>query len=389
MITPRQLASTVILFLIGSSSLFLLGGNADRDAWMSVVIGVLAGLLLLSGVTLQIQRLEPNRNLIEIFQMYFGRIIGFMFGFIYIIYYSYKCIRNVREFADLSIMFLLPDTPLSMVILMICFIGGYAVIGGPGVFFRMVEVLLPILVMIYVVLFILLLSAGLIDLNRLLPMLEKGFKPVWDAAIPEIISFPFGEMVLFLMFWRYTGVDDKGTIMRMTIKGYIFAGTFITLMNIITIASLGQFASWSVVPLLQATTFVELGNILERIDPLVSLLLFSAVYVKLTAYYLGASIAFSYLFRVKLRIAAIPVGIGIYVGSFWFKSYMHQVNVGFERNLKVHFPIFQIVIPIVLLLVMLMRKKVRSKDNQDDSDLTKRGEESDDVHIQQQAINRG
>ena len=361
MITPRQLASTVILFLIGSSSLFLLGGNADRDAWISVIIGMLAGLLMLSCVTLQIQRLEPNRNLIELFKLYFGRIIGFVFGFIYIIYYSYKCIRNVREFADLSIMYLLPDTPLSMVILMICFIGGYAVIGGPGVFFRMVEVLLPILVVIYVVLFLLLLSAGLMDLNRLLPMLEKGFKPVWDAAIPEIISFPFGEMVLFLMFWRYTAEGDSGTVMGMTMKGYIFAGVFITLMNIVTIASLGQLSGWSVVPLLQATTFVELGNILERIDPLVSLLLFSAVYVKLTAYYLGASIAFAYLFRVKLRIAAIPVGFGIYAGSYWFKSYMHQVNVGFERNLKVHFPIFQIVIPIVLLLVMLMRKKIRSK----------------------------
>ncbi|MBD3920863.1 GerAB/ArcD/ProY family transporter [Paenibacillus sp. PR3] len=363
MITPRQLASTVILFLIGSSSLFLLGGNADRDAWISVIIGMLAGLLLLSCVTLQIQKLEPDRNLIEIFKLYFGRIIGFMFGFIYIIYYCYKCIRNVRELADLSIMYLLPDTPLSMIILMICLIGGYAVIGGPGVFFRMVEVLLPILVMIYVVLFILLLSAGLIDLGRLLPILEKGFKPVWDAAMPEIISFPFGEMVLFLMFWRYTAEDGDGTVMRMTIKGYIFAGAFITIMNIITIGSLGQFAGWSVVPLLQATTFVQLGNILERIDPLVSLLLFSAVYVKLTAYYLGASIAFAYLFRVKLRIAAIPVGIGIYVGSFWFRSYMHQVNVGFESNLKFHFPIFQIVIPIVLLLVMLMRKKVRSRGN--------------------------
>lgn len=363
MITPRQLTSTVILFLIGSSSLFLLGGNADRDAWMSVIIGVLAGLLLLSCVTLQIQRLEPDRNLIEIFKLYFGRIIGFVFGFIYVIYYCYKCIRNVREFADLSIMYLLPDTPLSMVILMICFIGGYAVIGGPEILFRMVEILLPILFMIYIVLFILLLSAGLVDLNRLLPMLEQGFKPVWNAAIPEIISFPFGELVLFLMFWRYTAADDYKVVTRMTIKGYVFAGAFITLMNVVTIASLGQFASWSVVPLLQATTFVELGNILERIDPLVSLLLFSAVYVKLTAYYLGASIAFSYLFRISIRISAIPVGIGIYFGSFWFKSYMEQVNVGFERNLKFHFPVFQIVIPIVLLLIMLIRKKVRSNNN--------------------------
>ncbi|WP_127532126.1 GerAB/ArcD/ProY family transporter [Paenibacillus kobensis] len=360
MITLRQLASTVILFLIGSSSLFLLGGKADRDAWMSVFVGMLAGLMLLGFVTLQIQRLEPNRNLIEIFKLYFGRTAGFVFGLLYVIYYSYKSIRNVREFADLSIMFLIADTPLSVVMLVICLIGGYAVMGGPGVFFRMVEVLLPILLLIYVLLYILLFSSGLVDFGRLQPMLERGFKPVWDAAIPEIISFPFGEMVLFLMFWRYTESSDYGQVASMTIKGYLFGGAFITLMNVIALSILGPFASWTTVPLLEATNFIDIGDILERIDPLVSLLLFSAVYVKLTAYYLGASLAFAYLFGIRLQIAALPVGIGIFVGSFWFKSYMHQVNVGFEQNLKYHFPIFQIGIPIVLLLVMLMRKGVRS-----------------------------
>ncbi|EFM11559.1 spore germination protein [Paenibacillus curdlanolyticus YK9] len=360
MITPRQLASTVILFLIGSSSLFLLGGTAERDAWMSVCIGVMAGLLLLSFVTLHIQKLEPNRNLIEIFKLYFGRIAGFAFGLMYVVYYSYKSIRNVREFADLSIMFLLSDTPLSILVLMICLISAYAVVGGPGVFFRMAEVLLPILLLIYVFLFCLLIGAGVIDFSRLTPMLDQGFKPVWDAAIPEIISFPFGEMTLFLMFWRYTETSEFSQVVRMTVKGYLFAGVFITVMNVITIASLGSFANWSTVPLLQATNFIDIGNIFERIDPIVSLLLFSAVYVKLTAYYLGASLAFAYLFGISLRIAAIPVGIGIFIGSLSFRSYMQQVNFGFEQNLRYHFPIFQIAIPILLLLVMRIRTGVRT-----------------------------
>nr|WP_202113387.1 GerAB/ArcD/ProY family transporter [Paenibacillus sp. MMS18-CY102] len=350
----------VILFLIGSSSLFLLGGSAGRDAWISVCIGVLAGLLLLSFVTLQIQKLEPDRNLIEIFMLYFGRITGFAFGLLYVIYYSYKSVRNVREFADLSIMFLLSDTPLPILVLMICLISAYAVIGGPGVFFQMMEVLLPILLLIYVLLYCLLISSGVIDFSRLAPMLDQGFKPVWDAAIPEIISFPFGEMVLFLMFWRYAKTSEFSQVMQMTIKGYLFAGVFITVMNVVTIASLGSFANWSTVPLLQATNFIDFGNILERIDPIVSLLLFSAVYVKLTAYYLGASIAFAYLFRVSLRIAAIPVGVGIFIGSLLFRSYMQQVNIGFEQNIQYHFPIFQIAIPAVLLLVMRIRTGVRA-----------------------------
>ncbi|MCK9858556.1 GerAB/ArcD/ProY family transporter [Paenibacillus sp. ATY16] len=361
MVTLRQMATMVILFLIGSSSLFLLGGTAERDAWLSVAVGVLAGFVVISLVTLQIQRLEPDRNLIEIFMLYFGKVIGFVFGLVYVVYFCYKCTRNVREFADLSIMFLLSDTPLSVIMLIICIIGGYAVMGGPGVFFRMAEVLLPLLILIYVAIYFLLIMTGTIDLARLLPMLEKGFKPVWDAAIPEIISFPFGEMVLFLMFWRYIDKSSFGQVMRVTMKSYLFAGAFITVMNVIIIASLGSLAGWSTVPLLQATTFVTIGDVFERFDPFVALLFFTAVYVKLTAYYLGASLALAYLLRISLRIAAIPVGIGIFFGSFWFKSYMHQVNVGFEQNIKYHFPIFQMYIPLLLLIVMLLRSGVRSR----------------------------
>ncbi|SFE73070.1 spore germination protein KB [Paenibacillus catalpae] len=361
MVTLRQIASMVILFLIGSSSLFLLGGKAERDAWMSVGVGVLAGFLVISLVTLQIQRLEPDRNLIEIFKLYFGRVIGFALGFIYVIYFCYKCIRNVREFADLSIMFLLSDTPLSVIMFIICLIGGYAVMGGPGVFFRMAEILLPFLLLIYALIYILLIATGTIDLGRLLPMLEKGFKPVWDAAIPEIISFPFGEMVLFLMFWRYIDRGSFSQVMKVTLNSYLFAGAFITVMNVVIVASLGSLAGWSTVPLLQATTYVSIGDVFERFDPFVALLFFTAVYVKLTAYYLGASLALAYLFRISLRIAAIPVGIGIFFGSFWFKSYMHQVNIGFEQNIKYHFPIFQMYIPVLLLIVMLLRSGVRSR----------------------------
>lgn len=364
MVTLRQMASMVILFLIGSSSLFELGGKAGRDAWMSVAVGVLAGFVLISFVTLQIQRLEPDRNLIEIFKLYFGKVIGIGLGFIYVIYFIYKCTRNVREFADLSIMILLSDTPLYVIMLIICMIGCYAVIGGPAVFFRMAEILLPILLVIYGLMYIVLIFSGMIDPGRLLPMLEKGFKPVWDAAIPEIISFPFGEMVLFLMFWRYIDKSSFSQVIRMTLRGYLFAGAFITLMNVIIISSLGSLSGWSTVPLLQATTYVGIGDVFERFDPLVALLFFTAVYVKLTAYYLGASLALAYLLKISLRIAAIPVGIGIYAGSFWFKSYMHQVNVGFEQNIKYQFPIFQIAIPAVLLVVMLLRSGVRASGKQ-------------------------
>jgi spore germination protein KB len=337
--------------------LFLLASEAGTDAWLSVFIGMLCGMAVLIAVTMPIQRKTPGKNLSEIFTGTFGRVAGSLFGVAYVVYFCYKAVRNVREFGDLMILYLLPTTPLWFIMFVFLAIAGYAIYQGIEVFARIAEILLPIMFIVYIALFVMIFCTGIFDYQRLLPMLDDGMKKVADAAIPELISFPFGEMVLFLMIWKYASPSDRTA--RTTLFSYLFAGTFITLTNIVIVGSLGTLSDLSVIPLMQVVNLVQFANFVERLDPIVALLLFTGVFMKMTAYFFGTTIMFSQVFRMNRRKAVIPVGVLIFMGSLMFRSYMQHIWFGFEKNVKLHFPIFQIGIPVFLLLAIMIKSRLQ------------------------------
>ncbi|MBP1976752.1 GerAB/ArcD/ProY family transporter [Cohnella thailandensis] len=351
--SQNQLAAAVFLFQLGSSPLFLLAGAAKGDAWIAVFIGMLAGGLLLLSATLPIFRKEPNLTLIELLPKYFGRILGTTVALAYVLYFSYKSVRNVREFGDLLNTFLLPNTPLAFLLLVAVLLSAYAVYHGVEVFFRLMEFLFPWIILFYVFLFSFAFMSNAVHPENLEPVLEHGLKPVVLAALPELVSFPFGEMVLFLMFWRYTESVPK--TVRTTLLSFAGAGIFLVITNAIILAVLGKLSFFAVIPLLQVTNLVRVAGIVERMDPVVLLLLFTGVYLKQTAYYLGAVLALSQVLGRQWRRCILPIGLLIFVGSLAFRSYMEQVRIGFKLNLNYHFPIFQIVIPFILLAVILLR----------------------------------
>lgn len=355
-ISPYQLGVMIIMFEIGSSPLFLLASEAKRDAWISVLIAMVCGMLLLVFITLRIQRLEPGLNLIDILLRYCGRWLGQLLAWPYIIYFLYKSVRNVREFGDLMNLYLLPDSPLVVVIGIIMLLSAYAVYKGVEVFFRVTEVLLPIITVIYFFLLLLIVIVGDISLYNLLPIMEDGLGPVVSAALPEVISFPFGEMVLFLMYWKF--VNEKKTVLPATLISYTMAGLFLVITNAMILSILEPgMAGAGGIPLMIIASLIRITQFTERMDPLVAILLFIGVWIKQTAYYLGAAMALASIFKTSYQRMTLPAGLVIFTGSLMFGSYMEQIRFGFEYNIKYHFPIFQIMLPMLLLLVMIIKKK--------------------------------
>lgn len=355
-ISLYQLAATIILFQIGSSPLFLLAGDAKQDAWIAVLIGMACGLFLLVFILLQIQRREPGKNLVEILVIYFGKTAGLCVSWVYVVYFAYESVRNVREFGDLTIEYLLPESPLPVITGVLMLISGYAVFKGVEVFFRVSEFILPYVALIYAGLFLLMAFIGLVHFNQLRPVLESGIRPVVSAAIPEVISFPFGQMVLFLMFWTY--VNDKKAMTEVTVKAYCLAGLFLVFTNALIVAVIGPaLAGAGGIPLMLAASLAEISHIVERMDPFVAILLFTGVLIKQTAYYMGAALALASIFKTSYRVTFLPAGAAIYAGSLMFRSFMQHIWFGFEYNIKYHFPVFQIVLPILLLILMMLKGK--------------------------------
>ncbi|MFC4101638.1 GerAB/ArcD/ProY family transporter [Paenibacillus xanthanilyticus] len=369
-ISKSQLAALILMFQIGSTPLFLLGKSAGVDAWIAILIAMAAGLLLLL-LLLQIHRLEPDKELIEIFFTYCGKFIGYGMAAAYFFYFSYKSIRNVREFAELIGLYMLPKTPLWVLVGCIILLASYAVWQGLEVIGRVIQILVPLILMVYAFFFAMIYGTGLINIHRIQPVLENGIFRVLEASLPELVSFPFGEMVLLLMFWKH--VTPKADVVPVTIRWYLITGMITVCTNVIILACLGPLSQMSVAPFIEVVSLVRFKSFLERLDPFVSAVLFTGVFIKLTLYFLGASFVCKHLVKMRTSFIILKVGGVIFVGALMFRNYLQQNWIGQRLNLNYHFPLFQIILPLLLLAMMVIRHRLRNGGKRKASEIREGG----------------
>jgi len=357
-VSSLQISFMIMLFEIGSTPLFLLGGKAKQDSWLAMCVGSVAGAILLL-LFLWIQHRCPKMELIGMFKLYFGRVAGAIIGGIYCFYFAYESMRNVRDLGELTSMTLLPLTPMYLTMLICVCIAGYAIWKGAEVVFRLPEIMLPLVLSFYIVLIILLGIMGALDFTRLLPMLENGMGPVVKAALPDIVSFPFGQMLVFLMLWSLW--DQKGTPVKNTLLGYGLISIFLIFMNAVNVAVLGPgLAGISQLPFLRAVRTLSNLRFIERLDILVTILLFLGLLVKMMLFYFCAVRGASALTSLPTKLTVFPVGLIIYAASFVEKDYTQHIEFGLGPSLKMDI-VFQVAIPLLLALAILLRGGKKKK----------------------------
>ncbi|RUT35673.1 spore gernimation protein [Paenibacillus zeisoli] len=353
------LAITLSLFEIGSTTLFLLGGKAKQDAWISMSIGAISGLILLL-LYLVIYNLDAKHDLFELYRKYFGKILGSVLALVFVAYFTYEASRNLRDLGELTAMTLLNKTPLFLILLIAITVVGNTVRYGPMVLFIMCTILMPIMVIGYGLLVLFISVTGIAHLDYFLPVLENGMGPVWSAAIPELVSFPFGQTLLFLVFFCL--VPKSKHLNKTILVAYCISAVVLIILNQLEILVLGpDLAGISTYPLLQVVQVIQVTKVLERTDALFTLILYLGLGVKIASFYLGAVIGLYRITSIKINIWVIPLGITILMLSLLSKTYTEFIWVGLHFTVNKVFPIFQIALPFLLLCVMLLRKKKRKE----------------------------
>ncbi|RCW50059.1 GerAB/ArcD/ProY family transporter [Paenibacillus prosopidis] len=355
-IGKNQLSILIIVFLIGSTPLFELGIKAKHDAWLAMILAAAAGLLL-TVMYVHLQRRAPEAELAELYKMHFGRWIGGGIGLLYAVWFAYESMRNVRDVGELTMMALLTLTPKWIVMLLIISAAAYTVSKGLEVFVRVVQLLFPIVAASYFFIILLLFIARLPDPQHLLPILENGLAPVVKAAFPDLLSFPFGQMVIFLVFWKH--VSEKKIIGRASYWSMIGVSAFLVFMNMLVMCVLGpELSAITALPLLEVVQLIRLANFLERLDVVVTLLLFIGLYVKMTALYMASVFTLNSVTGIAYRYCVMPIGAVIYASSFLEPNNTYHIWIGLDITLKI-VPLFQVVLPF-LMLVVGVRKRYKT-----------------------------
>ena len=357
-ISLTQLFTIMVNFLLGSAIVLGIGKEAKQDVWIAIGIATLIGIGLMY-FYYSLNRLLPNKNLFEMMEYCFTRPIAIFMSFGYSTYFFFLSCRVLRDFAELIASAILPVTPIEVIVLTFMVVIAYIVYLGLEVLGRVTEIFTPYLLGLIILLAILLIVSGEIELHNVEPVLGDGLKPVVKTIFPSLISFPFGELVVFTVI--LSSVTEFKKCKKVSLISVLVAGGLLVLASLLMLFTLGadvmQNANF---PLLSAARRVSIGNFIERIDAIVVFIMMLGILVKSAVYLYGGLKGLEYVFRVPYRYFVFPISMIIAIFSILtsanFAKFLDwQVTLTHYLN-----PPIQLAIPSVIMVILIWKSKKNS-----------------------------
>jgi len=356
-IEASQFKKMVSLFIVGTSIILapaMLTAEAKQDAWISALIGVMAGMLLVV-IYNALGSMFPGRTLVELSREVFGfwlGTIGSLLMFAYSFLLTSLVLRNLGDFLTSS---MFPETPIGaihFVYLVIVMIG--IRYGLPNIA-RTVDILFPWVLYLFF-LFIILISPQL-EWKHVQPVLAKGVKPILFAAYPYI-GFPFLELVLFLMI--LPSVKDakearKGFLLGPLLGGFILFT--ITLLSILVLG--GENTASEIYPSFELAKKIELGVFIQRVEAIMAVMWFLTIYVKLLiCFYMTVLCLSQTLGLPEYRSIALPLGLILFALSIFITPNLGYL-LSFDMTVwPLYACTFGLLYPLLLLGVGAIRRKL-------------------------------
>jgi len=359
-----QLFTFIFIFLLGSAIIMGSGTELRQDAWIGIVIATILGTGLMY-FYYTLNNILPNHNLYELMEYGFTRPIAILFTLCYIAYFFYISSRLNRDFAELISASILPFTPIEMIILTVMLVIIYILYLGIEVLARVTEIFFPYLIGFLFLLIIFLFVSGRIRFQNALPILGDGFMPVIKGIFPGLLTFPFGELIVFTVI--LSSVTQFKKAKKVALMGTMLAGFFLTFATFIMLIALGaDTMQFSQFPLLSAARKISIANFIERTDAFVVFIMLLGILVKSSLFFYAGLKGLEYVFRIPYRIFTFPMGMLVSCYSVWIaENFAEHLEEGLVFVTHYFHPPMQFGIPGILFGIILWKKKKKqsSKKN--------------------------
>ncbi|MFS0891491.1 GerAB/ArcD/ProY family transporter [Peribacillus frigoritolerans] len=354
-ISSYQLFILIVTFVIGTTIIFPLASDAKQAAWISILLGMFCGLPLLI-IYSYLNRQYPDLLLTEYCKKILGNNIGSIIGTFYILFFLYGASRDLRDVMELTPLFL-EETPISAIGIVFMLPILYGLYLGIEVISRTVETFFVYLVITGVLMIIFLLFSDVVKFENLLPVFEPGWETIIRTSINEPWMAPFGEIICFTMIFAY--LKKAKSQIKVGIAGVISGGLALVFIHVLTISVLGEYTrNHSIAPLLKMVQKINVGDFIERVDPLFLIWLVVNDFFKVLIFMYAAVIGGATIFKRSKNILIIPFGLITFFTSIFFAesytSHMAQSDI----VLKYVYPIFSAYVPLLLCIVCFIRQKL-------------------------------
>lgn len=348
-INSFELFCLIVLFEFGSALIINLGIEADNNAWISILIGLVGGLFIFT-IICKLNNQYPQQPLTLYMCNILGPYVGRVVGFFYILFFLYATARDLRDNTELITSTSFHTTPRIVISFIMIFIVSYAIFKGFEGLARIGIILFFFIMIIGIVGNLLILSSGIINMKHLLPLLGDGWKPIFSSAVHQVF-FPFGETICFSMFLPY--LENQKSALKTGILAMIYAGIILSYTIIIDIAVFGvNTVKNTPFPLLETVRMIGIGSFLEHLDFIGILTMMYANFIKIAIFFYAAVIATVNVFNIKKHnFLVFTLGILILLLSEKIAdSFSEHLEQG-KWSLTYIFPVFCFFIPLFLLIM--------------------------------------
>ncbi|BFI99189.1 spore germination protein [Priestia sp. Y58] len=354
-----QLFCMMFIFTLGSTLLLDIGKGAKQDAWMVPLLATVFGCVLYL-VYISLYKRYPDMPLTGYILEIFGKYIGGIISFSYIIYFVYIASRVLRDFEELLISSSYYGTSIITLGICMTLVLIYSVYLGVEAFARVVCLCFVIILLTLLILNVLYILGGYIKLENLQPVLANGWGNIGKELYPLGITVPFGELITFTMILPYLNKKSQAT--KVGLSAIIIGGIFLTINSIVLLCVLGpDVVLRSSFPALTAVSYINIGGFIQRLDTLILILMVILGFVKITIYFFCAVIGATDLFRIKPSVTYIYlIGGVIFFSSLMIApSYQAHINEGLKVvPYLLHIPL-HIGIPLLLLITAFIKQKIK------------------------------
>lgn len=354
-ISAYQLGILIIVTVVGVGILTLprnVVEIANTDGWILILV---AGAVTI-GISLVINTLAnkfPNETIIEYSRDLAGYPLSILIGIILILYYIIFAAFSVRIFGEVLKMYLLPNTPIEIIIITFLITTIYLVRSGLEGIVRFYEIIIFIMFIPYFI--ALFTGTSNLDYSNILPSFQIPPISILTGTLQVIFSFiGFEAVFLFIPF-----VSDRKN-MKKTLIIVMSIITFIYLIStIIVLASFGSHEIQTLIwPLMAYIKSIQVpGAFIEQLEGVIMTIWVLFIFTTLGTIYFSPAFLLTRLTKTKEHkifvIALLPI---IYILS------LQPDNVAQIYDWLGVFSMYAgtlvvIIIPIFLLILAKIRKK--------------------------------
>ncbi len=354
-ITRHQLFSLTGLSTLGGSILVISSGVASaagRDAWLSGIVTMLAGLVMMY-VYCYLGTRYDGVTLIGLLQKLFGTWLGKLLSLIYILFFfitAYGVPWYIGSFGSA----VMPEVPVTATISLFTVSIIVGVYYGIESVARATEVFIKVFTILFILSMLLVLPN--IKPGYLLPVMEDGITPVLSGSVILSVFISIQNITLLMIY--PIAVKDKKEGRKGFVRGFLWANSMVIINLLMAILVLGEgiVASSSFATIL-LTREINIMPILTRIEYVISIIWTLSQFAIGFLYFYSTIMSVSEVLRLKdHRRIILPLGLIVFILSF---TVLPEAVEHSSWILEAYTPLtifVGFILPLIMLAVYLIRR---------------------------------